>query len=211
MTMASAPTDRISTRPSATWNRTERPPPPPTASAAIGIPARRSTSRAAAMLRSPICTEPGVISCANMLAPPASLAIRYRGSAPRAVSRCTSSGTAVSGNLAGLLESRARLLEGSRMCAIAPVHARGSCSMIATQDPRPSVMRTASARPAAQSATLTMVSFGAVAGGPVTRQPFDRSARGALRARGARGPARTASRPCRAAARLRVRARRRTA
>src|SRR5438132_1908247 len=85
-----------------------------------GMPMRRSTSRAAATLRSPICTEPGVMSWANMLAPPASLATRRRGSAPSAVSCSTRSGTAVSGNLARLVTSRARLFDGRRIWAIAP-------------------------------------------------------------------------------------------
>src|SRR5690242_18125285 len=91
-----------------------------------------------------------------MLAPPASLAIRRRGSAPRAVSRSTRRGTAVSGNLAGFVASRARLFEGRRMCAMAPAQTSGSCSMIATHDPSPSVTSTASPRSAAQSATLTI-------------------------------------------------------
>src|SRR5437660_642146 len=200
--MASEPTDRTSTRPSATKNRTERPAPPPTASRITGIPARRSTARAAAMLRSPICTEPGVMSWANMLAPPASLATRWRGSAPSAVSRSTRSGTAVSGNLARLVTSRARLFDGRRIWAMAPAPTFGSCSMIATHDPRPSVTMTASPRSAAQSATLTIRSFGA--GGSCcrgfTRRPCDRSARVAPPARGAHAPGRPASRPCRGAA-----------
>src|SRR5881296_933646 len=74
-----------------------------------------------------------------MLAPPASFATSRRRSAPSAVRRSIRNGTAVSGNLAGLVASRARLLEGSSTWAMAPACAWGSCSMIATQDPSPSV------------------------------------------------------------------------
>src|SRR5213592_3440529 len=74
--------------------------------------------------------------------------------------------------------------------------------MIATHDPRPRVTMTASPRSAAQSATLTIRSFGAGAsfGFLVTRPLCDRCARAALPARDARAPGRTASRPCPAAA-----------
>ena len=195
-------------RPSATKKRTDRPVPPPTASRATGIAARRRASRAATTLRSPICTEPGVMSCANMLAPPTSLATRRRGSAPSALRRSTSNGTAVSGNLAGWPGSRARLREGSRMCAIAPAHARGSWSMIATQEPRPRVTRTSLPRAAAQSAIRTTVSWRAAS--LIPRRAFGKSAREAPRAPGGRAPGRTASRLCRARGGRPSRARRRT-
>ena len=71
-------------------------------------------------------------------------------------------GTAVSGNFALLVMSRARLVDGSSTCAMAPALVCGSCSMIATQEPRPSVTITPSPRSAAQSATLTMTSFTSV-------------------------------------------------
>src|SRR5437016_994879 len=96
-----------------------------------------------------------------MLAPPASFATSRRRSAPSAVRRSIRNGTAVSGNLAGLVASRARLLEGSSTWAMAPARASGSCSMIATQDPSPSVTITPSARATAHSATLTIVTRGA--------------------------------------------------
>ena len=54
ITSSSAPTDRISTRPSWTWNRTLRPRSPPTASRTMGIEAIRRAVRAASTLRSPI-------------------------------------------------------------------------------------------------------------------------------------------------------------
>src|SRR5438046_1793042 len=98
-----------------------------------------------------------------MLAPPASFATSRRRSAPSAVRRSIRNGTAVSGNLAGLLASRARLLEGSSTWAMAPARASGSCSMIATQDPSPSVTITPSARATAHSATLTIVTRRAAA------------------------------------------------
>src|SRR2546422_7351433 len=81
--------------------------------------------------------------------------------------------------------------------------------MIATHDPRPRVTMTASPRSAAQSATLTIRSFGAGAsfGFLVTRPLCDRSARAALPAPDARAPSRTASRPCPAAGCHRARAR----
>src|SRR5204863_497403 len=94
-----------------------------------------------------------------MLAPPASLATSRRGSAPSPLSRSISSGTAVSGNFARLVMSRARLMDGSSTWAIAPAFVCASCSMIATHDPSPSVTSTPSPRSAAQSATLTMTSF----------------------------------------------------
>src|SRR2546428_7471997 len=72
------------------------------------------------------------MSWANMLAPPASFATSRRGSAPSALRRSIRNGTAVSGNFAGLLMSRARLLEGRSTCAMAPAPARRSCSMIVT-------------------------------------------------------------------------------
>src|SRR5206468_1727463 len=136
-----------------------------------------------------------------------------RGSAPRAVSCSTRRGTAVSGNLARLVASRARLFDGRRIWAMAPAPAFESWSMIATHDPSPSVTMTTSPRSAAQSATLTTRSLGA--GGSfaflVTRRSDGRSARAAPPARVARAPVRTASRPCPAAACRRARAPRRKA
>src|SRR5436305_911917 len=110
-----------------------------------------------------------------MLAPPASFATSRRRSAPSAVRRSIRNGTAVSGNLAGLVASRARLLEGSSTWAMAPARASGSCSMIATQDPSPSVTITPSARATAHSATLTIVTRGAAA--LIWPPPGGRSAR----------------------------------
>src|SRR5438552_372630 len=131
-----------------------------------------------------------------MLAPPASFATSRRRSAPSAVRRSIKNGTAVSGNLAGLVASRARLLEGSSTWAMAPARASGSCSMIATQDPSPSVTITPSARATAHSATLTIVTRGAAA--LIWPPPGGRSARAAPPARAAAAPVRTASPPCRA-------------
>src|SRR2546426_10727705 len=87
------PIYRISTRPSATWKRMDRPLSPPPASPAMGIAAKRSAVRAATMLRSPLWTEPGGISCANMLAPPGGFAPQPRGSGPTALGRATKNGT----------------------------------------------------------------------------------------------------------------------
>src|SRR5207237_1151245 len=83
-----------------------------------------------------------------MLAPPASLATSLRGSAPSSFKRATSIGTAVSGNFAALLVSRARLVDGSSTWAIAP-----------------------SRRSAAHAATLTMTSF--TPPHPLTPSPCD--------------------------------------
>src|SRR2546425_3967998 len=73
----------------------------------MGMAAARSALRDASTLRSPIWIVPGVTSWLNMLAPPASLATRRRGSAPSALRRSISSGTAVFGDFAPFLKLRA--------------------------------------------------------------------------------------------------------
>ena len=65
------------------------------------------------MLRSPIWIVPGGAEAANMLAPPASRAVIAAGRAPCCPISSSSRGTAVCGNLAGLLSLRLSAGDGS--------------------------------------------------------------------------------------------------
>src|SRR5437764_15094548 len=94
---------------------------------------------------------------ANMLAPPTSFARTRRASAPRRIISARSVTTADAGNFAGLDRSRAIDSLGRGVCARRPIRVRGPYRAIATEDPRPIVMRLYSWGPPAYSAPLQLI------------------------------------------------------
>ena len=158
-----SPRSRTSTRPSATKNRTERPASPPPLPPASGIAGRAQRVAGRDRIALPICTDPGVMSWREHARAAGELSARCDADQRPAPPSCsTRNGTAVSGNFAGLDGVPGESCGTAAGCAPSrPPPAWGSCSMMATHEPRPRVTIASSPRLAAQSATRTMVSLAA--------------------------------------------------